>query len=160
MSRTRLLAFVAGALFAAAALAGCSTTVHVEPAEDANHPACADVAVLLPESIADLDRVWTDAQATGAWGDPSVVLRCGVAPPAPSALVCTTIGGVDWLVLDQEAQRQRLVTYGRDPAVEISIRRGEELDFATVVDELAKNIQAGLTPATAQCTERAEVPAG
>ncbi|HWS50147.1 MAG TPA: DUF3515 family protein [Microbacterium sp.] len=160
MFRSRRIAFAAGALLAALTVAGCSMTVHLEPADDANHPACADISVLLPDSVADLDRVWTDAQATGAWGEPSVVLRCGVAPPAPSELVCTTIGGVDWLVLDQEAERQRLVTYGREPAVEISIKRGEEFDFATVVDEIAKNIQSGLAPATAQCTERGVVPSG
>lgn len=160
MSRSRRVAVAAGLLSAAAVLAGCSTTVHLEPAEDADNPACADVSVLLPDSVADLDRVWTDAQATGAWGDPTVVLRCGVEPPAPSELVCTTLGGVDWLVLDQEEDRQRLVTYGRDPAVEVNIRRGEELDFATVVESISTSIQSGLAPATAQCSDRTSEPAG
>lgn len=159
MSRLRRLAAVVGAVIAAAFLAGCSTTVHLEPAADANNPVCASVSVLLPENVGGFDRVWTDAQATGAWGDPTVVLRCGVEPPAPSALVCTTLGGVDWLVLDQEETRQRLVTYGRDPAVEVNIRRGEEIDFATVVDKLSASIQAGLAPATAKCTDRVEAPA-
>ncbi|MFY9714206.1 MAG: DUF3515 family protein [Microbacterium sp.] len=154
MSRSRRLAVAAGALIVASVLAGCSTTVHVQPADAANDPACADVSVLLPETVAGLDRVWTDAQATGAWGDPSILLRCGVAPPAPSALDCATIGGVDWLVLDQEDERQRLVTYGRDPAIEVTIKRGEEFDFATVVDTISKSIQSGLAAPTARCTER------
>jgi hypothetical protein len=144
----------------AMALAGCSTTVHLEPAKDANNPACAAVSVLLPDSVAGLDRVMTDAQATGAWGDPTIVLRCGVEPPAPSELVCTTIGGVDWLVLDQEEERQRLVTYGREPAVEVNIRRGEQIDFQAVVDTISSSIQPGLAPATAECTERVDLPAG
>jgi hypothetical protein len=139
-------------------LTGCSTTVHLEPAADANNPACANVSVLLPDAVGDLDRLWTDAQATGAWGDPTVVLRCGVEPPAPSALVCTTLGGVDWLVLEQEEERQRLVTYGRDPAIEVSIRRGEQVDFQSIVDKISSSIQAGLAPATAQCTDRVEFP--
>lgn len=150
------VAVTAGALMLS--LAACSTTVHLEPADDANNPACADVSVLLPESVADFDRVWTDAQATGAWGAPTVVLRCGVAPPAPSDLVCTTIGNVDWLVLDQEDERQRLVSYGRDPAIEIIIRREAEVDFRTVVETLSKAIQPGLQPATAECTDRVEFP--
>lgn len=154
MSRSRRLGLVAGALALIAALSGCSTTVHLEPADDANNPGCAEVSVLLPDAVGDLDRVWTDAQATGAWGDPTVVLRCGVEPPAPSTEVCTTIGGVDWLVLDQEEERQRLVTYGRDPAVEVIIRRGAEIDFRTVVESLTTNIQSGLAPATARCTDR------
>ncbi|MFK0241383.1 DUF3515 family protein [Microbacterium sp. NPDC090281] len=159
MPRSRRLAVLAGAVALAAMLTGCSTTVHLEPAADANNPACANVSVLLPDAVGDLDRLWTDAQATGAWGDPTVVLRCGVEPPAPSALVCTTLGGVDWLVLEQEEERQRLVTYGRDPAIEVSIRRGEQVDFQSIVDKISSSIQAGLAPATAQCTDRVEFPA-
>lgn len=160
MLRSRRLAALAGAVILAGALAGCSTTVHLEPADDANNPGCAAVSVLLPETVGGFDRVWTDAQATGAWGDPTIVLRCGVEPPAPSELVCTTIGNVDWLVLDQEEERQRLVTYGRDPAVEVNIRRGEQIDFQVVVDAISTSIQPGLAPATAECTERVEFPTG
>lgn len=159
MPRIRRLAVVGSVVLAAAFLAGCSTTVHLEPADDANNPTCAAVSVLLPANLSGFDRVWTDAQATGAWGDPTIVLRCGVEPPAPSTLNCTTLGGVDWLVLDQEDERQRLVTYGRDPAIEVTIRRGEEIDFATVVDKLSATIQSGLAPATAHCTERVDTPA-
>lgn len=156
----RLVAALAAAGAVATMLAGCSTTVHVEPADDANNPACADVAVLLPANVAGFDRVWTDAQATGAWGDPTIVLRCGVAPPAPSDLVCTTIGNVDWLVLEQEDERQRLISYGRDPAIEVIIRREAEIDFRSVVEKISSSIQPGLSPATAQCTDRVELPAG
>lgn len=158
MLRSRRLAALAGAVALAAILSGCSTTVHLEPAADANNPACASVSVLLPETVGGFDRVWTDAQATGAWGDPTIVLRCGVEPPAPSALVCTTLGGVDWLVLEQEEERQRLVTYGRDPAIEVNIRRGEQIDFQSIVDTISKSIQSGLAPATAKCTNRVEFP--
>ncbi|UPL11969.1 DUF3515 family protein [Microbacterium sufflavum] len=160
MPRSRRLTAVAGAIALAAVVTGCSTTVHLEPADDANDPGCASVSVLLPDSVDGFDRVWTDAQATGAWGDPTIVLRCGVEPPAPSALVCTTLGGVDWLVLDQEEERQRLVTYGREPAVEVIIRRGEQIDFQSIVNTLSSSIQSGLAPATAQCTDRVEFPAG
>ena len=159
MPRIRRLAAAGSAVIVAAFLAGCSATVHIEPADDANNPACAAVSVLLPNNLGGFDRVWTDAQATGAWGDPTIVLRCGVEPPAPSTLNCTTLGGVDWLVLDQEENRQRLITYGRDPAIEVNIRRGEEIDFATVVDKLSSSIQSGLAPATANCTDRVETPA-
>ncbi|MBO0979462.1 DUF3515 family protein [Microbacterium sp. SD291] len=154
MPRSRRFAVAAGAVALLSTLAGCSSTVHLEPADDANNPACADVSVLLPDAIGELDRVWTDAQATGAWGEPTVVLRCGVQPPAPSALECVTLGGVDWLVLDQEDERQRLVSFGRDPAIEVIIRRGEELDFATVVESISTSIQAGLQPATVTCSDR------
>ncbi|MFT4156617.1 MAG: DUF3515 family protein [Microbacterium sp.] len=156
MPRFRRLAATTGALALLGVLSGCATTVHLEPATDANDPHCADVSVLLPDAVGDLERVWTDAQATGAWGDPTVVLRCGVDVPAPSALVCQSIGGVDWLVLAQEEERQRLVTYGRDPAVEIIIKRESDVDFRAVVETLSTSIQSGLQPATAECTEKTE----
>lgn len=156
MARSRRLLAAAGALALLGALSGCSTTIHLDPAADADNADCADVSVLLPDVVGELDRVWTDAQATGAWGDPTVVLKCGVDVPAPSDLVCQTIGGVDWLVLAQEDERQRLVTYGRDPAVEINIKRGSDIDFRAVVEKLSTSIQSGLQPATAKCTERAD----
>lgn len=156
MPASRRLVAVAGAVALLGALTGCSTTIHLEPAADADNPACAAVSVLLPDAVGDLDRVWTDAQATGAWGDPTVVLRCGVDVPAPSQLVCQSIGGVDWLVLAQEDERQRLVTYGRDPAVEVNIKRTADVDFRSIVDTLSTSIQSGLQPATAKCTDRVE----
>lgn len=158
MLRFRRSAVIAVAVSTlAASLVGCSTTVHLEAADDANNPDCASISVLLPNAVGDFDRMWTDAQATGAWGDPTVVLRCGVDVPAPSTLTCTTIAGIDWLVLDQEDERQRLVSYGHDPAVEITIRRGAEIDFRAIVESLTNNIKSGMQPATAACTDR--VPA-
>lgn len=149
----RVAATTLGACVLAVALSACSTTVHLEPAKFSNDPECADVSVLLPDTVGDLERVWTDAQATGAWGEPTVVLRCGVIPPGPSPDVCTTIGGVDWLVLGQEEDRQRLVTYGRDPAVEIIIQREADIDFRAVVESLSNSIGSGLQTATASCSD-------
>lgn len=115
-------------LVGAALLSGCSTTVHLEPADDANNPLCAEVSVGLQNAnnVAGQDRRWTDAQATGAWGeegeDSAIILRCGVAVPAPTAeLQCVTLEGVDWLVDPSETPFLRLTTYGRDPAVQLYI---------------------------------------
>ena len=55
MPRSRCLAVIAGSLVLVAALSGCSTTIHLEPADDANDPACAEVSVLLPDAVGDLD---------------------------------------------------------------------------------------------------------
>src|SRR4051794_518718 len=125
---SRRFALVATVLLGAALLSGCSTTVHLEPADDANNPLCAEVSVGLnnASSIADMDRRWTDAQATAAWGEPgadsAILLRCGVAVPAPtSALQCVTLEGVDWLVDASETPKLRLTTYGRNPAVQLYV---------------------------------------
>lgn len=118
-------------LVGTAVLAGCSSTVHLEPAADANNPACADVMVALKNanSVADLDRRWTDAQSTAAWvgpdGDSSIILRCGVTVPGPTAeLQCVTLEGVDWLVDSSETPYLRLTSYGRDPAVQLYVNTG------------------------------------
>jgi hypothetical protein len=107
------------------ALAGCSTTVALTPADDANNPQCAEVSVRLPQSIAGQDRRWTDAQATGAYGSDgktTVIVTCGVTVPGPTAeLQCVTLDGIDWLVDESEAPRMRMTSYGRNPAVQVFV---------------------------------------
>ena len=108
------------ALVAGALLTGCTSTVSLEPAAEANDPACADVTVRLPGSIDGEQRRWTDAQATGAWGEPaSVILTCGVDQLGPTTLPCTPVNGVDWVIDDSDAPRYRVTTFDRAPAVEI-----------------------------------------
>ncbi|MGX1791614.1 DUF3515 family protein [Microbacterium sp. NPDC055312] len=120
----RRLALITGAAMLLA-LTGCSSTVALTPAADANNPECAEVTVRLPKSVAGQDRRWTDAQATGAYGNDgktSVIVTCGVAVPGPTAdLQCVTLEGIDWLVDESEAPRMRMTTYGRDPAVQVFV---------------------------------------
>jgi Protein of unknown function (DUF3515) len=141
-------------------LAGCSNTVTLTAAKNANSPDCARIVVTLPKSVENQDRRWTDAQATGAWGNPaSIILTCGVDVPGPSELPCFYLGGTDWLALPQEEELQRVISFGRDPAVEVVIARTGDLDFASVLESLGRVVDAALPAATAQCTERTEVPA-
>ncbi len=111
--------------FAAAAitlLGACSQPVPLEPAADATNPDCAEIIVRLPDGIDEHAQRETNAQATGAWGDPAaILLRCGVPVPGPSTLPCFTIKGVDWLRDSSEAPVYTFITYGRDPAVEVVI---------------------------------------
>lgn len=104
-------------------LTGCSPTVALSPAEDATSARCASVVVLLPDTVSTLPERQTNAQGTGAWGEPpDIVLRCGVAVPDPtSALPCYTVDGVDWLYNDKKAPVFTFTTYGRDPAVAVTI---------------------------------------
>ena len=138
----------------ALALSGCTATVSLEAAPEANDPACADVTVHLPASVDGQDRRWTDAQATGAWGDPaSVILTCGVTPPGPTTLPCTPVAGVDWIIDDAEAPDYRVTTFGRVPAVEIYLDN-EVVSSANVLDELSR-IVATLPTDGAVCTDAA-----
>jgi len=120
----------------------------MEPAESANATLCADISVRLPDSVAGLQRRWTDAQSTGAWGDPAaVLLTCGVAPPGPTTLRCQTVGGVDWIIDESRAPQYLFTTYGRTPAVEVfvdydAVSGGEALQaLSPILQQLPKNAE-------------------
>lgn len=130
-------------------LSGCTATVALEAANDSNNPACADVLVRLPDTVAGFNQRQTDAQATSAWGDPTaVIIRCGLPEVQASTLNCVTTSGVDWLVDDSQAPSYRFITFGRNPATEVIID-SNRASGATVLDELAAAIK--YIPADTQC---------
>lgn len=106
----------------AVALAGCSPVVSMTPAaEHANDPGCAAAIVRLPDTLGDFALRQTDAQATAAWGEPTVaLLYCGVPVPQASDLPCVKIEGLFWL-REEVAAGLALTTYGRDPAVRLVV---------------------------------------
>ena len=147
-SRSILRAFAAG-LVATVLLAGCSATVNLEAAPLANDPACAEITVRLPDAIGDQTKRVTNAQATGAWGEPSsVILRCGLEPVAVSNLTCVTAGEVDWLVDDSQAPSYRFITFGRSPATEVIVD-SKSVAGVTALETLAEAVQN--IPATKNC---------
>ena len=95
----------------------------MDPAPHANDPACADVIVRLPSTLENLPRRETNAQATGAWGDPAVILlRCGVAVPTASDLPCVqTDDDFYWLRDDSKAPTYVFTSYGRTPAIAVVV---------------------------------------
>jgi hypothetical protein len=62
--------------------------------------ACRSVMAALPQSLGDLARRPTlgDASASAAWGDPAVVLRCGLSDPQglDCSAALTVVDGVSW----------------------------------------------------------------
>ncbi|MCW3494247.1 DUF3515 domain-containing protein [Microbacterium sp. SSM24] len=137
MHRPTRAAFAALALVAAIVVTGCSSTVSLHAAPDANDPACAEVTALLPGNLAGESRRWTDAQATGAWGEPAAVLfTCGVEPIGPTTLPCQTVNGVDWVIDESKAPQYRVTSYGRVPAVEVYLDN-DVVSSADVLDGLS-----------------------
>ncbi|WP_291040031.1 DUF3515 family protein [Herbiconiux sp.] len=133
--RVRVSGAVALVLTGAAALAGCAGTVALEPAAEATDPACAEVIVRLPDTVGDAPRRETDAQATGAWGDPAaVLLRCGVEPYGPTTLPCYNVNGVDWIRDDADDPTFVFTTYGRTPAVEVIVDSDAASGTSALVD--------------------------
>lgn len=163
-TRSRTVRIAALAL-AASALTGCTQTISMQPAPGANDPLCAAVMVRLPAAIANesregtatagegfertLERVWTDAQATAAWGSGGAVkLVCGVPDPGPVALPCSSWGGIDWLVDSSDLTNTRMITYGRSPATQVEFDPSRA-QGAAVWDALASSLNE--IPATKTC---------
>ena len=142
----------------ALALVGCAGTVNLEPAEEANAVACAEISVRLPDTVGELERRRTNAQATAAWGDPAAVIyRCGLPPIGPSNLPCFTVDGVDWLLDDSDAPRFAFISYGRTPVTEVIV----DNDIVSGPDAL-RPISAAVAavPAEQQCLAATDVFSG
>lgn len=127
---SRLAPWGAGAL--GLLLAGCAPAVSLDPAPQASAPICAEVLLALPDSLAGAERRSTTTQASRAWGDPAITVRCGLAPLAPTTERCITVTGadgssVDWVVAENDetelaaSGRFGFTTYGRDPAIEVVV---------------------------------------
>lgn len=139
----------AGAL--AGLLTGCSPDVPMEPAIDANNPACADVIVRLPATVDGLDRRTTNAQATGAWGDPAtVLLYCGIEPSGPTTDQCVTVKDVDWIIDDSRAPLYRFEAYGRSPGIEIIVDADQQVSGTNAIAELSSAVSQ--LPQERHCT--------
>ncbi|MEY4275647.1 MAG: hypothetical protein RIS26_110 [Actinomycetota bacterium] len=122
-------------------LSGCATTVHLEPAKEANSVTCANLMVRLPDTSDNLERRSTDAQSTAAWGDPAaVIFRCGLPEVTVSTLKCVSSEGVDWLVDPSDAPNYRFITFGRSPASEVIIDSRKAVGV-NVLDGLASTIK-------------------
>ena len=141
-------ALVVASIALAIGLSACTATVNLEAAPLANDPACAEITVRLPDVIGDQSKRATNAQATGAWGNPSsVILRCGLEPVTVSSLTCVTASEVDWVVDDSKSPSFRFITFGRSPATEVIVD-STAVAGVTALDAVAqavKNIPASKT---------------
>lgn len=141
-------------------IAGCAASVTLTPAPHAGDARCAAVMVRLPHDLSGQQRRWTDAQSTAAWGDPTtVIMSCGVTPPAPTTLSCVSLGGVDWIVDDSSYPRLRVTTFGRNPAVQVYLdSTARDIDSNLVLARLGETIAPATSPTGAECSTKAAVP--
>jgi hypothetical protein len=130
-------------------LAGCGA-VHVDDPEvsSADRKACTALVGDLPHRVSERPRRETKGGDLGAaWGDPSIVLTCGVGTPdgyrATSA--CQRANGVDWFVPEDQISDQGkdvvMTTIGRKPRVEVVVPSEYRPPEAVMVD-LADTIKA------------------
>lgn len=115
------------AALAPLALAGCGAgAVSVEPPLPDGHvaQACADLVDTLPSALDEGERrdVSPESDYVAAYGDPAIVLRCGVSEPAeygPTAEL-VVVNGVDWLPVEQ-ADRVAFYAPGRVAWVRVDV---------------------------------------
>jgi len=121
------------------AVAGCGSPAAVEPGPTASAPVCAEVLRALPEELSGAEQRSTNSQATAAWGDPAITLRCGVTPPGPTTDRCISVTGADgastdWVMAPLESTEDdtwQFTTYGRVPAIEVTVPVAYAGDDAT-----------------------------
>lgn len=113
------------------ALAGCgSGAVEVEavkvPADQ--RAACRAVVDGLPGDVGNqASRETTGNRYAAAWGDPPIVLRCGVGLPKgyDRASPCQRANDIDWYVpesaIDDTGSEIVMTTIGRTPALEVTV---------------------------------------
>jgi hypothetical protein len=143
MARGRPSSFaVAGAVALLALTAtGCKVDVPDTDVSGADRSACEALVDALPGSVSEQSRRATKGNPLGAaWGDPAIVLRCGVGKPADyDPLVgCQTANGLDWFVpkkaIDDQGADIVMTTIGRRPAVEVRLPATYRPPVAAMVD--------------------------
>lgn len=101
----------------------------------AGDPACTRVGERYPDRLAGLERSDTTTKGAAVWGDGAVVARCGFPRLRATADACAQVDGVDWAwrTSRDDDGREVLVTYGREPSVEVQLTVGEAAPDAVLV---------------------------
>jgi len=150
--RRRLGSAVLTLVAAALLVTSCAGSVDVAPPDldgdstSAALDACAQLTAELPDRVVDQSSRSTtpDSPLTAAWGDPAILLRCGV--PRPAALTATSqlvsVNDVDWFAEELTAGYV-FTTVGRSPSVEVTVPDDYAPEIAPVTELSA--VVAGAT---------------
>ncbi|MCW2786770.1 MAG: hypothetical protein JWP74_3287 [Marmoricola sp.] len=133
------------------ALSGCgggSAHVGSFDAPRSDRAACRALLTALPAKVdGKRSRTTSGSRYAAAWGNPAIVLRCGVGVPAGfnKFSACQRADGVDWFVPDSAYKDQQadviLTTVGRSPRLDLLVPGRDRPPLAAMVD-LAATIKA------------------
>jgi len=129
--------------------AGCSSSPPEIDAPDlsaADAAACRDLGGALPDSLGGHDTVDANGDTAygAAWGDPAIVLTCGVgAVDLTDVPPCTVVNGVGWVVQEGDG-RTVLTADGYRPRVQVVVPDDYEQP-AGLVTGLASLVKRYLT---------------
>jgi hypothetical protein len=132
--RPRLI--IGGCALAALTLAIGACSGGSRPAPGADDPACRRALADAPATVLGRPRTPLDVRGALAWGDPQIVLRCGLSAPGPTTAQCLEVNGVDWVIDDPDADPVVFTLFGRSPAVDVSVPAayGRSTASAALVD--------------------------
>jgi hypothetical protein len=113
---------------------------------------CAALQTRLPKKVDGLPRhdLKPRSDLTAGWGDPSIVLRCGVPRPAVDAnpeADGVDVDGVGWSIEPQSGGSFRLTTTLRKAYVEVTLPKKWAGDLGPLTDlagPVKKTIPAGI----------------
>jgi hypothetical protein len=138
-----------GCLLALSACGAGAVDVAPPSPDDGAARACDGLMASLPDTVQGGERRETSPEANGtaAWGDPAVILRCGVSSPAAYAPTAelVEVNGVEWF--PEELERgYRFTTFGRTAFVEVTVPQDYQPEVNALVD-LAAAVEEGVPPA-------------
>ncbi|MFG2604974.1 DUF3515 domain-containing protein [Streptomyces sp. NPDC048514] len=160
--RHRPLGLLAPALLVA--VAGCATaddsaTVAVPSPDAKTAKVCRELHRALPRKLDGRDRNDPRPRSayTAGWGNPAIILRCGVVRPPkmvdpgvaqgddPDA-VAGGVNGVDWLMEKQSDGTWRFTTASRVAYVQVSLVKGmsPQDEGASVLTDLAAAVKKAI----------------
>ncbi|WP_200309320.1 DUF3515 family protein [Streptomyces adelaidensis] len=123
----------------------------------ADDPACARISEHYPDRLAGLDRADTSTEGAAVWGDGAVVARCGFPRLKATEDACAQVDGVDWVWRTSKDRdgREVLMTYGREPSVEVQLTDGQAAPDSVLVglSAVVKSIRQ-----SNECLSLADVP--
>lgn len=136
--------------FSAVSLGACARDSVTAPPQS-DHPACRTALDRLPRTLLGHARGSSEAAGTAVYGDPEVVVRCGVNPLGPTTLRCLSVNDVDW-VIDDRGDPLVFTTFGRSPALEVRIPASYPVanDSAALVD--LQPVAEGLPKTSLHCS--------
>ncbi|GGW75579.1 hypothetical protein GCM10010503_61600 [Streptomyces lucensis JCM 4490] len=160
--RHRPLGLLAPALLIA--VAGCSpsgggTTTAVPSPDAKTAKVCRELHRVLPGKLDGRSRNDPEPRSayTAGWGNPAIILRCGVVRPPkmvdpkvaeggdPDA-IAGGVNGVDWLMEKQDDGTWRFTTANRVAYVQVSLPEGlsAQEEGASVLTDLARAVKKAI----------------
>jgi hypothetical protein len=122
-------------------LPGISIAAPQSPTE-ATQRACVSVFAKLPVQLGTLAprKTETDSSFVAAWGNPAIVLRCGVSRPAvfgtPEAAQLIDVNGVIWQP-DPQKQQTVYTSVDRSAYIEVTVPAGADQPLPLLASAIA-----------------------